>query len=83
MVMILWTQNFMEAQGYGVFKHILYQDNNSAILLEKNGRKSVGKHSRHLNVRYFFVTDVVDRGKLTIQHCPTLDMTANYMTKPR
>ena len=53
MAMVLWTQNFMQAQVYGVFKHILYQDNMSAILLENNGRKSVGKCSRHLNVRYF------------------------------
>ena len=82
MAMILWNQNFLEVQGYGVFKQILYQDNNSAILLEKNGRKSIGKCSRHLNVRYFFVTDVVDRGNLTIQHCPTLDMPADFMTKP-
>ena len=34
--------------------NILYQDNKSAILLESNGRTSAGKHSRALNVRYFF-----------------------------
>ena len=26
--------------------------------------------------------DVVDSGKLTIEHCPTLEMIADYMTKP-
>ena len=82
MGMILWTQHFLEAQGYGIFKHILFQDNNSAILLEKNGKASAGKRSRHLNVRYFFVKDIVDQGRLTIQHCPTLDMPADFMTKP-
>ena len=82
MAMVLWTQNFMKSQDYGVFKHILYQDNMSAILLEKNDRKFVGKRSRHLHVRYFFIMDVVDRGKRTIGHCPTLEMIADYMTKP-
>lgn len=82
MAMILWTHNFVEAQGYGVYKHILYQDNNSAILLKNNNGKSVRKHSRHLNIMYFFVTDVLEKGKLTIQHCPTLDMITDYMKKP-
>jgi hypothetical protein len=34
---ICWTQYFLEAQGYEVVDNILFQDNKSAILLEKNG----------------------------------------------
>jgi hypothetical protein len=45
-VMILWTKLFMEAQGYDIEKNILYQDNKSAILLIKNGKKSSGKRTR-------------------------------------
>jgi hypothetical protein len=36
----LWTKLFMEAQGYPIEKNIMYQDNKSAILLEKNGMTS-------------------------------------------
>ena len=50
---MLWTRLFLEHQGYLVRKNILYQDNESAILLEENGRTSAGKRSRHLNIRYF------------------------------
>jgi hypothetical protein len=53
-VMILWTKLFLEAQGYVIDKNILYQDNKSAILLEENGKKSSGKRTRALNIRYFF-----------------------------
>ena len=35
--MILWTKLFMEEQGYKIEDNVLYQDNTSAILLEKNG----------------------------------------------
>ena len=35
-IMILWTKLFLEEQGYEIDKNILYQDNKSAILLEKN-----------------------------------------------
>ena len=42
-VMILWTKLFLEEQGYALEKNILYQDNKSAILLEENGLKNLGK----------------------------------------
>ena len=79
---MIWTRQFLEAQGFRVDDHILFQDNQSAMLLEKNGRKSAGKRSRHLNIRFFFVTDQVAKGHFTIQYCPTDDMIGDYMTKP-
>ena len=79
---MLWTRRFLEAQGYNVTENILYQDNQSAMLLEKNGRKSAGKRSRHLNIRFFFVADQQEKGHITVKYCPTDDMKADYMTKP-
>ena len=35
---MLWTRYFLEAQGYGINKNVLYQYNMSAMLLEKNGK---------------------------------------------
>jgi hypothetical protein len=78
----LWTKLFLEAQGYLVKDNVLYQDNQSAILLEKNGKASSGKRTRHLNICYFFLTDQVINNNVSIQFCPTVDMTADYMTKP-
>ena len=80
--MILWTGLFMEQQGYPLDKNILFQDNKSAILLESNGKRSAGKRSRALNVRYFFLTDQVEKGNLSIEYCPTDVMWADFMTKP-
>ena len=79
---MLWTQLFLEEQGYLIEKNILYQDNKSTILLETNGRKSAGKRSRALNVRYFFIADQVEKGKLIVEYCPTDEMVGDYMTKP-
>jgi hypothetical protein len=79
---MLWTRQFLEAQGYLVKNNILFQDNQSAMLLEKNGRKSAGKRSRHLNIRLFFITDQQEKGHITIEYCPTDNMIADYMTKP-
>mgnify|MGYP002176679840 FL=1 len=81
-VMILWTKLFLEAQGYAIEKNILYQDNKSAILLERNGKKSSGKRTRALNIRYFFMTDQVEKGNVSIEYCPTDDMIGDFHTKP-
>ena len=47
---ILWTRNFLKAQGYEVTKNILYQDNKISILLEKNGKSLSSKITRHISI---------------------------------
>ena len=79
---ILWTRHFLEAQGYGVRENIVFQDNRSAILLEKNGRASSSKRTKHINVRYFFVTDMIKKKKVLVEWLATNDMVADFWTKP-
>ena len=71
-----------QQQGYGIKDNVLYQDNQSAIRLESNGRASAGKRSRHLDIRFFFITDQVKKGLVTIKYCPTDEMDADFFTKP-
>jgi hypothetical protein len=79
---ICWTRFFMKAQGYEVNDNVLYQDNQSAMLLEKNGKASSSKRTKHINIRYYFITDRVSKGEVSLEWCPTLDMIGDYMTKP-
>ena len=81
-VLILWTKLFLEELGYTVDRNILKQDNKAAILLETNGRKSVGKRNRAINVRYFFLTDQIARGNVEVEYCCTDEMIGDFMTKP-
>jgi hypothetical protein len=78
----LWIKMFMEAQGYPISECFFEQDNESAIKLEKNGRSSCGPKSRHINIRYFFIKDRTKAEGITIRHCPTLQMLADFFTKP-
>ena len=82
MNLILWTRLFLQGQGYEVSDNIVYQDNQSAMLLEKNGKMSSSKRTRHLEIRYFFVTDNIGKKHLRIEYCPTDDMVADFFTKP-
>jgi hypothetical protein len=78
----LYIRLFMEAQGYPIDAAIFYQDNESAIKMETNGKASCGQRSRHIDIRYFFITDQVQRSNINILHCPTTDMLADFFTKP-
>ena len=78
----IWLALFMDSQGYPIKKNILFQDNESAIKMEKNGKDSCTGRSRHINIRHFFVKDRVDKGELEVEYCPTKLMIADYMTKP-
>jgi hypothetical protein len=84
MPIICWTHYFLLSQGYGiiVIENLLLQDNKSSILLEQNGRASSGKRTRHINIRYFFITDRVNMKEISIDWCPTKEMVADFMTKP-
>ena len=60
----------------------VYQDNQSDILLETNGRTSVEKGTRHVKIKHFFVADKVKNNKLKILYCPTKEMISDFFTNP-
>ena len=78
----LWFINFMREQGYVLHTNDIFQDNQSAIRMERNGRNSCTGNSRHIHIRYFFVKDRVDKGEVDIKYCPTENMLADFFTKP-
>ena len=79
---ICWTRYFMKAQGYDVQDNVLFQDNKSSILLEKNGKASSSKRTKHINIQYFFITDRVKKEEVSVVWCPAGDMIGDYTTKP-
>ena len=80
--LLIWTNYFLEAQGYATKGTILYQDNKSCMLLHNNGKASSSKRTRHLNIRYYFLSDRIANGELRVEFCPTDNMVADYFTKP-
>ena len=72
---------FLEHQGYPILNNIVFQDNQSAIKMERNGRNSCTGNSRHIAVRYFFTKDRIEKGKLVVEYCPTNLMIADFFTK--
>ena len=52
------------------------------MLLETNGIYSSSKRTKHINVRYFFIQDRIQKGEMDVKYCPTDDMIADFFTKP-
>ena len=50
--------------------------------MERNGRASSSKRTKHINIRYYFVTDRIAMDELSVHWCPTGDMIADFSTKP-
>jgi hypothetical protein len=73
---------FLEAQGYVLTSNQFYQDNQSAMKLAMNGRASCGQKSRHIDIRFFFIKDRLRTEHISMVHCPTEAMLADFFTKP-
>ena len=59
----------------------MFQDNQSALASLKTGKPS-SKRSRHINIKYFYLKDKVDREELELEYLPTDEMIADVLTKP-
>jgi hypothetical protein len=57
---VLWTKQFLEAQGYKIIQNIVLRDNQSTMKLEQNGKASSGKRTQHFNIKFFYITDLID-----------------------
>jgi len=58
----------MKDQGYDL-ETVVKEDNRSTMLLMKNGRLSSGKRMKHLDIRCFYIQDLLNRGVIKIEHC--------------
>jgi hypothetical protein len=78
---VIWTRNFLKKQGYDIPQAILYQDNQSCIMLSEKGN-TVSQRTRHINIRYFFIQDRVATGEVKLVYKRTEDVLADFFTKP-
>ena len=78
---VIWTRDFLIAQGYELGPSRVYQDNKSTITLADKGR-STSERTRHINIRYFFIKDRSESGEIAIEYLPTLEMISDVLTKP-
>ena len=77
----LHMRNFLTEQGYDCKPVTVYQDNMSCMALIERGRSGAEK-TRHIDIRHFWMKELVTLGEAVIKHKGTADMYANLLTKP-
>ena len=79
---MIWTRLFLQEQGYNLKENILYQDNQSAMKIIMNGKKSCSANMKHIDNRFCWFKDRLEMENIKIQYCPTTQMVADFFTKP-
>ena len=79
---VIWTRMFLEAQGIVIKENIVYQDNQSSMKILKNGKRSSGQKTKHMDNRYFWIKDRIESEGIKVVYCPTEKMVADFFTKP-
>ncbi len=54
----------------------------SALSLEKNGRISSSKQTKHIKAKFFLINDYYKAGEIDVRYYPTDVMWADVLTKP-
>ena len=77
---VLWVRGILQELGLGVLTgSMVYGDNQSAIAVSKNGVK--GERTKHVDVKYHFVTETVEQGGVKLKWVPTAEQEADIFTK--
>ena len=79
--MVIWVEHFLEGQGYAPQPVKIFQDNQSTISMVKKG-KSTSERTRHIDIRFFFMHDLIMRKKMIVDYLSTDQMIADILTKP-
>jgi hypothetical protein len=76
----LWLRGIVAELGLASSKaSVVYGDNQSTIAVSKNGIK--GERTKHVAVKYAFITDYIDDGAVQLQWIPTREQHADIFTK--
>jgi hypothetical protein len=77
----IWCKLYLEEQGDSIGAVLVEQDNQSAIHMYSRGY-STSDRTRHINIRHFWVKDLMDNDIVSIVYTPTADVVSDMLTKP-
>jgi len=77
---MLWMKRFIEELGLEQENYVIFCDSQSVIHLSKN--PSLHSKSKHIDVRYHWIRDVLEKKLLELEKIHTDDNVADMLTKP-
>jgi hypothetical protein len=76
-----WSTQVMEELGYPQATVNIAQDNQCSMQLLKVGTGSF-KRSKHVKVRFFWLKELIDEGRVRIVYVPSEVLVSDCLTKP-
>jgi transposase InsO family protein len=77
---VLWLRGLLKELGLSVATGSrVFRDNQSTIAISQNGIRS--ERTKHVDVKYHFITETVASGQVQLQWIPTRDQEADLFTK--
>ena len=73
----IWLQQFMSDLSWKTIQTMtIFEDNQSTICLAKNQAGT-----KHTDIKYHFICDLVEAGRIELTYCTTENMVADMFTK--
>lgn len=77
---VLWLRGVVKELNLHLsLGSVIHGDNQSAIAVSKNGVK--GERTKHVDVKYHFVTETIESGDVQLKWVPSADQHADIFTK--
>jgi hypothetical protein len=77
---VVWMRTLLGELGFPISgPSLLLLDNQSAIQVGKNPKHH--GHMKHLNLRFYWLRNIVVAGQIVLRYVPTADMAADLLTK--
>jgi hypothetical protein len=79
---VMWAKQFMEDLGFQQKVITVFEDNQSSIILANKNKGATITRTKHIQVRFFYVKQLIEQNHIKIEYLPTEEMVADILTKP-
>lgn len=76
----IWLQQLTsDLLNKNIAETIIHEDNQSAMCMAKNQQSR--RKTKHIEIKYHFIRNLVEAGRIKLTYCPSEDMIADMLTK--
>ncbi len=76
----VWLQKLnSDFLGRNVSNTLIYEDNQSAMCIAKS--QISRRRTKHIEIKYHYIREFVDTGRINLVYCPSKEMIADILTK--
>ena len=76
----IWLQQLMsDLMNKNIQEMVINEDNQSTICLAKN--QQIHGRTKHIDIKFHFVCDLVEAGRIKVVYCASENMIAEILTK--